>query len=144
MGPRLRAARSHVVWRYSARWDKDRWPADSAVAGEVVEGDAPEFTMSCEQDVESSRYVVTVMGDIEYATVPALRDFLLALDGDVDVNCEAVTFLDSAGIGLFAHLQRHLTNQGRRLRLRRLRGNCYKLLEIAGLVGYLDAEADTA
>jgi len=100
--------------------------------------DTPEFSMSCEQDPRTSRYIVTVTGEIDVATVPVLRDFLLALDGDVEVNCERVSFVDSAGLGLFVGAHRHLTETGRHLRLRRPSASCYKLFEITGLTGFLD------
>lgn len=105
----------------------------------------PEFRISCEQDVESSRYVVTIVGDIDMATVPAVREFILALAGEVDVNCEAVSFIDSAGIGMFLGLHHRFNASGRRIALKKLTGNCYRLFEITGLTDFLDVQrADSA
>jgi anti-sigma B factor antagonist len=101
----------------------------------------PEFQMACEQDPLESRYVVTLAGEIDIATIPALREFVAALDGDVVVNCEGVTFIDSAGLGFFLSLHRDRQARGHHVALRRLSGNCYQLFELTGLTGYLDVEA---
>ena len=100
--------------------------------------DTPEFSMSCEQDPRTSRYIVTVTGEIDVATVPVLRDFLLALDGDVEVNCERVSFVDSAGLGLFVGVHKRLTETGRHLRLRHLSEHCYNVFQTTGLTERLD------
>src|SRR5437588_12271650 len=94
--------------------------------------------MSCEQDPQASRYVVTVTGEIDVATVPTLRDLLLGLDGDVDVNCERVSFVDSAGLGLFVGVHRRLTEAGLHLRLRHLSEHCYNVFQTTGLTELLD------
>jgi anti-sigma B factor antagonist len=98
----------------------------------------PEFQMTCEQNPEESRYVVTLRGDIDVAAVPALRDVILALDADVDVDCEGVTFIDSSGLGLFAQLTRKLQTRDRHVALYKLSGSCYRLFELTGLAGYVD------
>jgi anti-sigma B factor antagonist len=98
----------------------------------------PEFHMSCEQDPKNSHFIVTLRGEIDAASVPALREFILALDGDVEVDCKDVTFIDSSGIGLFAAIHRHFEDNGRHVALRKLTGTCYRLFEITGLAGYLD------
>ena len=98
----------------------------------------PEFHLSCVQDAAGSRYAVTLAGDIDIGTVPAIRDFVLALDGDVNIDCHGVSFIDSAGLGLFVMLSQAFRGRGRTVALRRLSGNCYKLFELTGLLGLVD------
>ena len=99
---------------------------------------APAFQMTCEQDPENSHYVVSVIGEIDVVTVPALREFIVALDGNVEVNCEGVSFLDSMGLGMFAALTQGFKAAGRQIALRNLSGNCYRLFELAGLTNFID------
>ena len=99
---------------------------------------APEFQMTCEQDPENSHYIVTDTGDIDVATVPALREFIVALDGNVEVNCEGVSFIDSMGLGMFTDLARGFKTAGRQIALRNLSGNCYRLFELTGLTNFID------
>jgi anti-sigma B factor antagonist len=107
-------------------------------------GGGPEFSLSCEQDAAGSQYVVTIAGDVDIASVPAIREFILALDGDVEVSCERVTFIDSAGLALFVMLSQAFRVRGQNVALRRLSGNCYKLFELTGLLDLVDvAAADT-
>ena len=97
---------------------------------------SPEFQIACEQDSENTRYNVTLSGEIDFAAVPAVRDFILALDGDVEVNCEGVSFIDSSGLGLFVRLANQFDTTGHHIALRNLSGNCYRLFEMTGLVGH--------
>jgi anti-sigma B factor antagonist len=100
----------------------------------------PEFSLSCEHDPADSRYVVTVTGEIDVSTIPALREFLLALDGDIEVNCADVSFIDSEGIGVFVAAHRPSQERGHRLALRSVSGSCYRVFQLTGLTEYLDIE----
>jgi anti-sigma B factor antagonist len=104
----------------------------------------PEFLLSCDFDGSRSRSVVGVTGDIDTATVPALREFLSTLVGDVEINCEAVAFLDSAGIGLFIGTHRALIERGYQLTLRSVNARCYKTLSISGVAEFLNVEGSAS
>ncbi len=99
-----------------------------------------EFLLSRVFDGPRSRSVVAVTGDIDTATVPALREFLSTLEGDVEINCETVTFVDSAGIGLFIGTHRALIERGNQLTLRNVNARCYKALSISGVAEFLNVE----
>ena len=68
-------------------------------------------------------------GEIDITTVPALRRLPSTLDGDVEINCEDVTFVDSSGVGLFIGVHKALSGRGHRLTLRRLNATCYRVFE---------------
>jgi anti-sigma B factor antagonist len=99
-----------------------------------------EWSMTCESDSSGTHHVVSLAGELDVATVPALRAFLLSLHGDVDVDCAGLTFIDSAGIGVFAAYHKALRDSGRQLRLRNVNHGCYRILEMAGLTGLLDIQ----
>ncbi len=99
-----------------------------------------EWSMTCESDETGSHHLVALTGELDVATVPALRSFLLGLQGDVDVNCLGLSFIDSAGIGVFAAYHRAQRDAGRHLRLRNVTHGCYRILQMAGLTDLLDIE----
>jgi anti-anti-sigma regulatory factor len=47
--------------------------------------------------VEGSPHRVFVAGDIDFATAPRVTELLCELSGDIRVDCEAVTFIDTDG-----------------------------------------------
>jgi anti-anti-sigma factor len=49
--------------------------------------------------------VVRLMGELDLAGVPTLRSVLAGLDGDVELDCSGLDFID--GTGLWAVLQEH-------------------------------------
>jgi anti-sigma B factor antagonist len=71
----------------------------------------------------SSSYLVTVHGDIDATTAPALRESLLEVLGrpgvaEVEVDLCGVTFLDSAGLSALATAHRAAQGADRVLRMR--------------------------
>ena len=58
-----------------------------------------EFSIACETSDDGQHHVVSLSGELDFASVPAVRAFLLRLNGDVEVNCTALDFVDSAGLG---------------------------------------------
>jgi anti-anti-sigma factor len=101
---------------------------------------SPEFALSCDFDTRHSRHVVLVSGDIDVATVPAIRELLSTLDGDVAIDCAAVTFLDSAGIGLLIGAHAARSEHGHRLTIRKLSPMSFNVLKITGLTDVLHIE----
>jgi anti-anti-sigma factor len=72
--------------------------------------------------------------------VPALRELLTALNGDVEVDCGGVRFVDSAGLGAFVAYHRALHGRGGTLRLVNVSDPCYRAFEIAGLTDLLGVQ----
>jgi anti-sigma B factor antagonist len=99
---------------------------------------SPALTVNAEQ-LPDGACVVTLNGDIDSTTVPALRQFIAKLEGDVEISCEGVDFIDSAGLGAFVFLDQLFKSRDRHLALRRLSDDCSKLFEITGLAQLLDA-----
>jgi anti-anti-sigma factor len=55
--------------------------------------------------------VVRLMGELDLAGVPTLRSVLAGLDGDVELDCSGLDFID--GTGLWAVLQEHEAGEAR-------------------------------
>jgi anti-sigma B factor antagonist len=76
-----------------------------------------------------------VSGEIDLATAPkmarALEEYCAQTEGDVVVDCSAMTFIDSTGLAVFQTLRRDL--DGRRLELRHVVGPCRRAFEIVGM-----------
>jgi anti-sigma B factor antagonist len=97
-----------------------------------------EFSVTC-RSTDDGSYVVTVVGELDVGTVPAFREFLLALDGEVELDCAGLGFLDSAGLGELVAYYRRLGSTGGQLKLTNLSEACWRVLEITGLTEMLQA-----
>ncbi len=97
-----------------------------------------EFSLSCRTNDDGS-FVVTVVGELDVDTVPAFREFLLALDGEVELDCSELAFIDSMGLGELLRYYRRLGTTGGHLRLTNVSDACWRVLELTGLAGLLDA-----
>lgn len=82
-------------------------------------------------------YVVTVEGDLDVATVPALRDELVRIDDegaqDVVVDLLAVQFVDSVALGLLVEWSRRLQARGCVFRIVYADRRFARIIEITGL-----------
>ena len=80
---------------------------------------------------------IAISGELDLATAPELDDALTrAIDagGEVRLDFEHCTFIDSTGIATIVRSARRLvTEGGRRLVIARLRSQPQKVLRIAGL-----------
>ena len=90
--------------------------------------------------------VITVAGEVDIATSPALRDACLEAvndgAGDVGLDLDGVTFLDSSGISVLVQARQRLAASGRRLELRAVSRPVRRVLEVAGLGPTFGLEAD--
>ena len=96
--------------------------------------------MSLEYTIQRQGDTVTVFpeGDISLETVPALREILRSVvdsrnGGRIDVNLNAVTFLDSAGIGVLIAARRGAAAKDTTLMLCEPGPMIRMVLQIAGL-----------
>lgn len=71
-----------------------------------------------ERDLDGAT-VVTVTGEVDVATAPALRDRLDQVAGKdgVVVDLAGVTFIDSTGLGVLIGVRKRYADDGRELRL---------------------------
>jgi anti-sigma B factor antagonist len=93
--------------------------------------------MALDLDVNDrgGRTVVTVHGEVDLATSPALRDCLASILGDdrVVVDLDDVGFIDSTGIGVLVGAVKRARNNGGDLSLVCTQRRILKVLEITGL-----------
>lgn len=86
--------------------------------------------------------VVTVVGELDLATAPRLRELLIEAvteqrPQEVWVDLAGVTFLDSTGIGALVAGRKQATRAGVRFAVRNPRGIVHKVLDVAGLLDIL-------
>jgi anti-sigma B factor antagonist len=97
-----------------------------------------QFRVSGQASGAGADYVVILQGDLDYTSVPEIRDFVLGLDGDVEFDCAGVTFIDSAGVGMFAALADTFRVRRSKILLRGISEDCYRVFDTAGLTQMLD------
>ncbi len=86
--------------------------------------------------------VISVCGEVDLATAPALRETLLpAIEqrtGRVVVDLSEVSFMDSTGVHVLVEAHHRLTPQSRRLAIMcREHGQVHRLLLLTGLLDLL-------
>ena len=75
------------------------------------------FSIAVEQDGSGS--VVRIMGELDIATAPQLRDCLADLDGaTVTLDFSSITFMDSGGIAVLAWAMKRARHGGAELHIR--------------------------
>ena len=80
--------------------------------------------------------VVTVFGDLDVFTAPALKDALKRAtdeEGEVELDMRACTFVDSMGIATLVSAARRLHEDGRTLLVKGARERVRNIFELAGL-----------
>jgi anti-sigma B factor antagonist len=82
--------------------------------------------------------VVLASGEIDMATAPELGACMSGLTGEVVVDLERVTFLDSRGIAALVVAHSQLTDGGGSLTLRRPNDVLRRTLEIVGLREWIE------
>ena len=92
---------------------------------------------------DEATVVVRVVGEVDVATSPALREALVELiEGQgnlsIQLDLEHMTFIDSTGIGVLVGALRTLRGKGGTLGLTNLRSSTVRVLEIAGLTEIFD------
>jgi anti-anti-sigma factor len=81
---------------------------------------------------------IRLAGELDYGTAPRLRAALAHVpDGDCVIDCGALTFIDSLGIGLLVRYSVAFEEQGRHLVLCDLRESVRRTLELSGVLDRL-------
>jgi anti-sigma B factor antagonist len=74
---------------------------------------------------------VAVRGELDFATVPDLLARLEGIEGDVDLDCSRLTYLDSNGLDALIGAHRGCEARGSRLTIRGLSGSCLRIVRLA-------------
>lgn len=94
----------------------------------------PDFSVSLHD--EGQWVVVSVMGEIDLATSPALREALddaVSRGPNVVVDLTGTTFLDSTGLSDLVRGREEATDKGRQFHLVVTNPRVHRVLEITGL-----------
>jgi len=83
------------------------------------------------------RTTVSVAGDIDLATAPRLREVLLSVTGDVDVDLSAVTFMDSSGLNALIAGRKHASGAGHGFAVLHPPELVERAMQLTGLADYL-------
>jgi anti-anti-sigma factor len=59
--------------------------------------------------------VVRLVGELDLAAVPTLQSALAGVDGDVELDCSEIEFIDAAGLGAILRAQETCTAGGGKL-----------------------------
>jgi anti-anti-sigma factor len=94
-----------------------------------------------------STALVAVVGEVDLATAPILRDRLLGVlrkqaPAVLDVDLAGVTFLDCTGISALVAVRNAARRAGRQMRVSRPQPIVRRVLEVTGLLGVLTAPID--
>jgi anti-sigma B factor antagonist len=106
-----------------------------AAAGPDVPTGSEEFRISVRDD--DATVTLTVEGEVDVATAPALRDELYRLidrgTRRIVVDLGGMEFIDSTGLGVFVGALKRSREGGGELELRSLRPAARKIFDITGL-----------
>jgi anti-anti-sigma factor len=101
----------------------------------------PNFDLSSRREDES--VVVAVTGEVDFTTVPQLREAVdAALDTgeNVVLDLAAMSFIDTMGLGVLIQAHKRSEPDADALVLRSPQRNVRRALEVAGLDGYFTIE----
>ena len=112
-----------------------------ALSDDVVLGkpEGMEAQLNIELDLRGDQAVVRMVGELDMATAPKLRETVVKLlqpslgIGVVILDLSEVTFVDSTGLGVLAASRQRIEREGGALVLRGPRPNTVKVLAVTGL-----------
>ncbi len=79
-----------------------------------------------------------LIGELDIAGVPPLRALLGEVNGDIEIDCSGLTFIDCAGLRALQETQRACETAGVRLLLIDPSRCLIRLLDLFGLDGFFD------
>lgn len=90
--------------------------------------------------------VIVLEGELDMAGTAevsaAIEDVADTSAGPVLLDCRGVTYLDSSGIQVISRARARLAHDGRTLLLRGLTGSPARVLELCGLLDWIEPSAD--
>lgn len=93
--------------------------------------------------VEGSRpTVVRLAGELDIATAAELRNRLASIEGDIELDCSRLEFVDAAGLGVFVSAHRRLDGHGWKFVLVEPTPLLLRLLSVTGLDASLNVRSD--
>ena len=93
--------------------------------------------------VEPAPALVTLLGELDVSTAPLLRDCFARIDGDVEVDCSGLDFVDAQGLAVFLSARARCEPNGRFVLVEP--ASCLsRLLRITGLDAALEIRSDAA
>jgi anti-anti-sigma factor len=78
-------------------------------------------------------------GELDASEVPRVRACLVGVDGDVELDCSGLSFVDAAGLGLFVELDAECRARNAKLSIIDPSRCVVRLLELTGLDSVLTA-----
>jgi anti-anti-sigma factor len=104
-----------------------------------------ESAFSVSVSTAGSAAVVRVVGELDVATAPQLREAVVGLVrqdvSDVIVDLGGLEFVDSSGLSVLIGAHKRLREQGGQLRLRSVPAQAANVLRVTGLTDILVTEA---
>ena len=76
---------------------------------------------------------LALAGELDLAAVPAVRDRLCGLGGDVDLDCSGLTFIDASGLRLFVAVHHGCERRGAKMVIVNPAQCVLRLLAVTGL-----------
>ncbi|HEY7627878.1 MAG TPA: STAS domain-containing protein [Ilumatobacteraceae bacterium] len=82
-----------------------------------------------------------MFGELDAAEVRSVKASLLGADGDIELDCSGLSFIDAAALGLFVQLDAECRARSAKLLLINPSQCVLDLVELAGLDSLLTTEA---
>lgn len=94
----------------------------------MTDGPCPQIMVT-----RSAPSSLAVAGELDLASVPELEAHLAACDGDVDLDCSGLTFVDAYGLRLLLRTRKDCEDRGAKFTLVEPSRCLRRLLSITGL-----------
>jgi len=113
--------------------------ADGWATATMSDDHTAEIPLTVTHDVIDGRHRVRIEGELDAFTVPEVRAVLAdAEGGDVVLDLDGVTFIDSSGLAMVVEARQRLQAQQRQLVIGPRSPIVQRLLELSGVAGHLD------
>jgi len=83
-------------------------------------------------------------GELDVAAVPHVRAQLVDVDGDIELDCGGLTFIDASGVNLFVELDHTCRSRGATLTLVDPPTCVNRLLDLSGLAAILHVRRESS
>jgi anti-sigma B factor antagonist len=99
------------------------------------------LAISLEEHHQAEAVVLSVLGEVDMATVSELEESIASLADDgygLIIDLTATEFMDSTGLRLLLATQERYSERGRKMKVAVDSGPIARLLDVTGLLGHLD------